>query len=904
MPFFTHIAQAAENTVVSCTGSDCSLCSLLETVSRGYNFFLAVSCAVAVLVLIVAGVNYLLNGGDWGRIQKSKYFFKSVLIGFAVVLAGWLVVQTVIKTIGYQNAGGWWEFQCGTEAGQSAKEQASGSQNPAYYDSLKTFPDLTAFMKSGERAAKLTGPIDALAFASQVNSLKDGEVLHFLAPVKVDSTNGSENLYLPLLSVVKNGGQVKLRSTGEYWNLVQNSWPKTAKVADNKVDGKTAALLDKLLGTNSFTDDRSLITSGGNALGGTDLTGLYGSIADLLKGSGDRTENQTVTDLSQASLSDLIAMAGSYSPGENPTVTDKLISTLTTQVLKMVSGVVVEKEDTGTAVAGSVIAGWRCESSGGTWKENKCACPDQQVLGTDLRCHDAAALKAECEKSGGAWQTGSDEVKQTLACGSAKNISDTLPVPEWQQNAERAGESDVVSGSGFCACPGDSCLSGEGICLAGGGDQDGDKVTNNVDACPSTPDVDKDAVNRDKKSQFYGCSCSEIGTLAQACPPDQCVGDNWADYPDSAQSCKNGQLGAYSCQPVSRSYDERCVDQGGGGTGTTNSNNNTNSSQWAQTNTNSFQNTFNPNQNKSATAPKSNPNSPSASKSPNKANGGNKKIGDSASPTNPGEGMTPSTNDHGNPEGVKGALKRIYQRDKLRYLMVFKYLTYIEPVHSMAGAAGVTVSSSSGVIEVNFRQAVKELDQTIIHELHHRADFAYYGWSSSSFDMEHIAVAGEAGSVGRVKESPGQKEEVKVTLNEGKGEEVRGYECRWLDRDIDPQGDMNPSDVAFAVSYARGMGRGGVKSSNIVYGWPPGKEWSMLNVSDYQEGRIKLIMDGVNKRTCMSRPSDDLPQLSTENGYTEDQLNGCKKEDTKTHLLKIYGEKASPNPQDPKDPKS
>jgi len=821
MDFIIKIAQAAGNNIVSCAGSDCGTCSLLETVSNIYNFFLGVCFAVAVLVLVVAGVNYLLNGGDWGRLEKSKYILKSGLVGFAVVLLGWAAVQSVIKTVGYPNAGGWWQFQCGEETGPAVSGSTSESLFPSFYHNLKTYPDLTAYFKSGDSQAKIKGPGDALSFSSQLKSLKEGETLHFLAPVQLDSINGVQDLFLPLLSVSKNGENLKVTSTGEYWNLIQNMWPQNL---DNSGSDSASQLLNKLLGTNSFTDNRSLINADGSSLNSSDLSGLYQTIADTLGGtvmSGDRANDSTGQgDLTHASLSELIALASSYNQGENPGATDQMIGSLTAQVLKLVSEVVVEKD-------GSAVSPY-----------------------ADVNCQDPASgdwIKNGCNK-----------------------------------------------------------------------DDDGDGVVNGYDRCPGTPAGEKKQVNKTKDGQHYGCSCSDIGTAAMSCPPDQCVGDNWVDYPDGTRECNNGQLDSYSCQPSNRSYDQQCVDQNisgdgtgvGTDTGTGEKNPNTNSNPWAASNNTPFKNNSYGQQNKTGTG---NNAGRAANKGTPKTSGGNNKPTTKSDPSKDNwnrddRNMIPDNNDpgpvYGDAKGIKEALKRIYNRDKLRYLMVFKYINLIKPVSGgmMGGIlAGLTGSDEDGQIGINFGMGIRHLDRTIIHETTHRADFCYNGWVSGGKAMEYTAVGNEIGSVGNVKEYPGQKEEIKVTSVAGETKkdnsknsdsgssgdrlECRGYGSRNLNIDVDPLGDMNPTAIASDASYAKGYGSDG--GGTWTYGWPKGGGYYTLRLNDFEHNRLQIILDGVNKRQCMSRPPDDMPQLTEENGYAEEQLKGCKKEDTRTPIIRI-----------------
>jgi len=867
MSFLTPIARAAENSVVSCTGADCSVCSMLAAVSNIYNFFLAVSFAVAVLVLIIAGVNYLLNGGDWKRLEKSKQYLKSGVIGFAVVLLGWVVIQTVIKTVGYPNAGNWWEFQCGQENTQKPASQPFYKYE--YYKNLKVYADVSSYLKSGDSTAKLTGPIDAKSFASQLNSLKNGERLHFLAPVRVDSGEGAaEELYLPLLSVLKENGNLKLDSTGEYWNLIQSMFPQSSlyNTSDN-----IGQILNKYLGpSDTETGGESLINSNGTALDPASLTGLYQAIAGVLAGSGDRTtENLGGSDLQNASLSQLIALAESYAPGANTNTTDQMIGNLTTEVLKLVSDMVVEKED---SIGSFPTANWRCVSSGGNWENNQCDCPDQNILGSDLMCHDQTKLIESCNSSGGQWKIGDSGGTRTAACGAGKRSSDALPVPEWQQNAERAGSEDLAA-AGFCSCKQNSCLDGDGKCLGVNSDQDGDKITNGQDSCPTTPTAEKGAVNKDKASAFYGCSCSEIGSGAQVCPQDQCVSDNWVDYPDDTQVCKNGNFTAYSCQPVSKTYEKDCADgtvdsNGDGVPDAAQQNPNTNSSNnpWAASQNSPFQSGANKSGSSTGQQPPSGAKTSGAHPPTSKAPGA-PPIDDRSKPPSGIDNLPPGDGNpgggpmgDGTPEAIKAALKRIAEKDYLRYEMIFQYVSKI----NNTGFQGGYSVGCSGNIWVSFSLWQDAMDEVLVHEATHNGHNCNtpWGWGAAS-TPERIAVANEIGSLCRaeghqnMEEFPEQKTGITY-----KGKEVRGFLARNMSF-VSPPGHLGTSafrqSIGYAFSYGdttKGPYHYGEDSSGLVLGLTQGEEDVIKMI---MEGNRKKIVDGQTR--CWSKPPKDLPPV-------------------------------------------
>jgi len=910
MNIFTEIAQAAENSmVVSCTGSDCGACSLLETVSNVYNFFLAVSFAVAVFVLVVAGASYLISGGNRSKLQKSLYLLKGGLAGFALIILGWLVIQSVIKVAGYSNAGNWWQFQCGLEGKSAAGEIPSQNE---YQQSLRTFPDLAAFLKSGEKQAKLTGPIDVSAFSGQLKGLKNGEKLHFLAPARIGSAGGEENSYLPLFSVKKEGDGLSLDNVGEYWNLIQNQWGKTGD--QSNLSSSNQATLDGLLGTDSWTDDRSPITSGGETIGSSsnsDPSSLYAALAQVLgtySQGGDRSlTGSGQENISGSSLSDLIAMAANYEGSGEQNTTDQLISLLTVETLRLVSTVMVDKEEADSIFASS---SWRCVESGGEWVNGSCSCSDQSVLGQDEVCHVSSDLEGNCTGSGGEWKKSDGELSPSPACGSQESAwSGIFNSISNDNSSERADISQVISDKNYCQCADATCLDAAGFCRNENRDDDGDKIANAEDRCPNTPTEEKNGVNKTTGSKYYGCGCSEIGMVQKECPASQCVGNNWAVYPSGKQDCRDGELLAYSCQPVESGYDENCAAteaynsanraaQSGGGS---NSNNNTsfnNSSIWESSNNNSSYGAYNSNSNYIGGRSTSSSGGKGANQGGNKGNlgkGDTGKIADNWDKSGSGSGRTGmgDSNDWGQSyagsEGVKKAFKRIYDRDKLRYLMLFKYTKFIRNQGGGGGMAG-GLTWGCGQYSVTFGSGIRILDRIIMHEGTHSADFCN-GTIGDIPGAEYVATGNEMGSVGRIKESPGQKEEVKVAdakLNAGRiGNdrlEVRGYGSRIINTDIDPQGDMNPSMLGADASYAKGYKS---SSGNWTYGWVPGGEAYTLRLSDNEHNRVLRIVETIDQRNCMTRPPEDLPQLTEESGYKESQLKGCKPTDTGTPVIKL-----------------
>lgn len=54
---------------------------------------------VAIAVIVAMGIFYIVSTGDEGMMQTAKGGIKAALIGFAVMLAAWLIVNTVLNIL-------------------------------------------------------------------------------------------------------------------------------------------------------------------------------------------------------------------------------------------------------------------------------------------------------------------------------------------------------------------------------------------------------------------------------------------------------------------------------------------------------------------------------------------------------------------------------------------------------------------------------------------------------------------------------------------------------------------------------------------------------------------------------------------------------------------------------------
>ena len=84
--------------LIPCSGLDCQTCHLASLAQRIINFLIGLSIPLAAAMFAYAGVIYF-TSGVVDKIEKAHKIFKSVGIGFMIVLGAWLGIQTILKTI-------------------------------------------------------------------------------------------------------------------------------------------------------------------------------------------------------------------------------------------------------------------------------------------------------------------------------------------------------------------------------------------------------------------------------------------------------------------------------------------------------------------------------------------------------------------------------------------------------------------------------------------------------------------------------------------------------------------------------------------------------------------------------------------------------------------------------------
>ncbi|PJE74125.1 MAG: hypothetical protein COV01_02625 [Candidatus Taylorbacteria bacterium CG10_big_fil_rev_8_21_14_0_10_41_48] len=109
-----------ETGIVPCNGPDCNFCSLAQLGQNIINLAIFLAVFLSAILFAWAGWNYLTNFGDTGKVSKAHEIFRNVAVGFIIVLAAWLIVDTLMKTLLGGKFGPWNEV-CGGSAANASQ---------------------------------------------------------------------------------------------------------------------------------------------------------------------------------------------------------------------------------------------------------------------------------------------------------------------------------------------------------------------------------------------------------------------------------------------------------------------------------------------------------------------------------------------------------------------------------------------------------------------------------------------------------------------------------------------------------------------------------------------------------------------------------------------------------------
>ncbi len=83
----------------------CGFTALIELINNVINFLLVwFATPLAAVILAYAGFTYLTSGGSAEKATKAKHMLTSMIMGYVIALAAWLIIKTILSAVGFEGA--------------------------------------------------------------------------------------------------------------------------------------------------------------------------------------------------------------------------------------------------------------------------------------------------------------------------------------------------------------------------------------------------------------------------------------------------------------------------------------------------------------------------------------------------------------------------------------------------------------------------------------------------------------------------------------------------------------------------------------------------------------------------------------------------------------------------------
>lgn len=96
----------------------CTLCDLIKGINTVIQYIMKIAIGVALLALAIGGIMYAVSAGESSAMELAKSTIRNAAIGFVIVFAAYLIVNTTItylgvtQTLGMKTATTWGQFDC------------------------------------------------------------------------------------------------------------------------------------------------------------------------------------------------------------------------------------------------------------------------------------------------------------------------------------------------------------------------------------------------------------------------------------------------------------------------------------------------------------------------------------------------------------------------------------------------------------------------------------------------------------------------------------------------------------------------------------------------------------------------------------------------------------------------
>lgn len=94
---FFAVPETSYAQLVPCNGPECQACHFVQLGTNILDWIITVMSTICALVIVVAGFKMVTAGGDTGQVSEARSMITNTIVGFIILLAAWLIVDTVLK---------------------------------------------------------------------------------------------------------------------------------------------------------------------------------------------------------------------------------------------------------------------------------------------------------------------------------------------------------------------------------------------------------------------------------------------------------------------------------------------------------------------------------------------------------------------------------------------------------------------------------------------------------------------------------------------------------------------------------------------------------------------------------------------------------------------------------------
>ncbi|MFN3188494.1 MAG: transglycosylase SLT domain-containing protein [Candidatus Paceibacteria bacterium] len=114
--FLFFVSPVAAGGLVPCGGvgqEPCQTCHVVMLINNVVDWLVVILSIIASIIIVYAGVRLVVSFGDVSAKEAAKRYISNVIIGYVLVLACWLLIDTGVKMLlKDQNYGVWNQVQC------------------------------------------------------------------------------------------------------------------------------------------------------------------------------------------------------------------------------------------------------------------------------------------------------------------------------------------------------------------------------------------------------------------------------------------------------------------------------------------------------------------------------------------------------------------------------------------------------------------------------------------------------------------------------------------------------------------------------------------------------------------------------------------------------------------------